>query len=353
MPIDLSPLLRGATGAGLRVAGVALGEPAVNVDRSVLTGADEAQPVEARIYADGVVYREGPGGLRTEVPLAERVDAVLARGGWLRVERVALRVDVRGAVDSIFVRGPALAELGIAREEDIVARFGPPAGHQLELGWRRHHYPERNFSVAWHIRESRLEHLALAQERWTEPRLGARELLDELLAAHSQLAGQQWLEPADAVSRVRYHRIAALARALGLPAPAALVRGEFLRGVLSAGREVVLEEITRQRAGTLGAERRMQAAPAVLFRHLFEYRADVERVVRATGGWLECGDPALLGMIAVQNRLGSQLSEMMADVDRWLVALLDPSDQMFTLGALVAQHGWPDVDLTELEKEAW
>lgn len=97
----------------------------------------------------------------------------------------------------------------------------------------------------------------------------------------------------------------------------------------------------------------MKAATATVFTHLLGYRNDVERVVRATSGWLESGDPGLLGMIAVQNRLGHQLSEMMVDVDRWLFALLDPRAQTFALSALVAEHGWPDVDLRELEMEAW
>ena len=93
---------------------------------------------------------------------------------------------------------------------------------------------------------------------------------------------------------------------------------------------------------------------SALFLHLLHYRRDVDRVVRATSGWLECGDCVLIGMIATQNELGARLEAMMADVDRWLCTLMDPEQRTFELRDLVARHGWPDVNLEALvTEEAW
>src|SRR5262249_39548916 len=81
-----------------------------------------------------------------------------------------------------------------------------------------------------------------------------------------------------------------------------------------------------------------------LFSNLLHYRSDVHRVVRdATSGWDECSDPALLGMIATQNRLEAQITELMVDVDRWLCPLMDPAQRTFELKELIARYGWPDV----------
>lgn len=167
MVIDLSPLLRGERGETIPVAGVRVGDPAAGVKRRVLTGAEEAAPGESRTYSNDTVYRTRPDGTLVEVPLAERIDAT-PQGGVLRCGEIALSVG-GGVIERIFVRGPSLASLGIAREEDIAARFGPATGREhLSLGWRIHHYPERGLAVAWHEREGRVEHVQLGAEPWHE-----------------------------------------------------------------------------------------------------------------------------------------------------------------------------------------
>jgi hypothetical protein len=228
MVIDLSPLLRGERGEGIRVAGVRVGDAAAGVERGVLTGAEEDAPGEPRTYSDGTVYRTRPDGTLVEIPLAERVEATLQRGGFLRCGEIALRVG-GGVIERLFVRGPSLASLGIEREEDITARFGPAAGceHSV-LGWRLHHYPERGLAIAWHENERRVEHLRLGADPWREPRLGAKELLSEVLRAFDALSGAGDTEPPEGSARVRHRRVAALARAFGLGGVPDLLRGRFL-----------------------------------------------------------------------------------------------------------------------------
>jgi hypothetical protein len=73
--------------------------------------------------------------------------------------------------------------------------------------------------------------------------------------------------------------------------------------------------------------------------------------VHATSGWLECGDPALLGMITTQDRLAGQIEAPMADVDRWLCTLMAPDHRTFELRELIAHHAWPDVDVHSIEMD--
>jgi hypothetical protein len=145
------------------------------------------------------------------------------------------------------------------------------------------------------------------------------------------------------VLRVRHQRVAALLRALGLPPIGELVTGRFLDG--AAGREPVYEELVGRAADP---RPRRFVPPHLLFSGLLHYRLDVERVIRATSGVLECGDSMLAGLFVTQVAIGRQLSEAVADVDRWLCGLLDPDARSFTERALIAEHGWPDVDLRRL-----
>jgi hypothetical protein len=361
MRVDLSPLLRGGRGEAIAVAGVRVGEAAAGIDRRALTGAEDDGdgefmryadgaatwdwPDGPRTYADGTVFRIRPDGTRVEIPLAERVEAVLQRGGWLRCGEIALRV-TDGRIERIFVRGPSLTSLKIIDEDDIARRFGPASGHEQNLGWRHHHYSDRGLVIAWHSGDGRLEHVALGPAPWREPRLGARDLLSELLRAFEELSRVSWAEPREGSVRVRHQRIAALARALELGAVPDLVAGKFLDVDLTEGREEVLADIAAR--GPLQEAPRPSHA-SWLFRILLHYRGKVERVVRATSGWLECSDPALLGMIATQDQLGAQLTAMMVDVDRWLCTLMDPAQRTFALQELIAHHGWPDVDLDQIE----
>ena len=347
MLLDLSPLLRGERGDRIRVTGVCVGEPATGVDGAALTGAEDDAPDEARTYADGTVYRRGSGGELVEIPLAERVDATIHHGGLLHAGPIALRVD-RGVIDAIFVRGPSLDSLGITSDDDIAQRLGDAEGHERAWGQRVHHYPSRGFAIAWSDREGRLEHVRLGADAWQEPRLGPPALLRELLDASAVLAPLRWEEPGEGSARVRYQRIASLARALGLGPVGGLIEGVFLRDAESPGRIQVLLDIA---AGS-PSDRPMRPHWAdVVFGRLLAYRIRVHHIVRETAGVLECSIPVLAGVLAEQNRIGAQLDGRMATIDGWLCRLIDPDDRAFELRDLIAHHGWPDVDLKELERE--
>ena len=235
-PIDLTPLLHGAPVRQLRVAGVAVGEAASSVDRVALTGAEEREPGEARTYARGTVYRKGPDGSLEEIPLGERVEATLLGGGFLRQGDVALSV-ANGVIATIFVRGPSLAALALEREADIERVFGPAEGRERSLGMHHHHYPTRDLVISWGTKDGRLQLVRLGPDPWQEPQLGAPALLVELLSVSEAPARDEgiwsWLSRERAAEpssvRVRRERTAALCRALGLGAPAKVVRGDEYR----------------------------------------------------------------------------------------------------------------------------
>ncbi len=294
------------------------------------------------------MFRKNADGELVEVPLAERIDGVLQRGGFLRCGEVAIRVK-GGFVDAIFVRGPALTTLGIEVEADIERRLGACAGVRWSSGQRELNFPERRVVVVWDPKAGRIEHVALANASWQEPRLGARDLLCELLLSCSHgLARHAWNEPSEPGSlRIRHQRASALVRALDLGSIANVVSGEFLEGPLSAERTEVLAEI----ASVGPSPGRAPRAAPMLFTGLLGYRRDIEVVIRATSGWLECSDAALLAMITTQNRIAAAVKKLMVDVERWICALLDPRERTFELRTLIAQHGWPDVDVIDLERE--
>jgi hypothetical protein len=97
MVVDLTPLLRGVRGDAFRIAGVVVGDRAANVDRAALTGAQATAFLVGQIYGDDTVFRTGPDGAKIELPLAERIAAVIENGGRLRSGEIELRAPWAGA----------------------------------------------------------------------------------------------------------------------------------------------------------------------------------------------------------------------------------------------------------------
>lgn len=340
--LDLRPLLGLATrGDAVAVLGVRVGEPATKVERARLDDAELTEPIH-----EGHAYRASDDDLRAR-PLAERVARVCEGTGWLRGEGCALRVE-RGLIARIFVRGAALSTLEIDREADVRRCFGAPDGIERTCGAVAHHYPARALVVSWSAREGRLEHVALGPDSWKEPRYGARELLTELLVHWRDLKAHRFEEPAEGSIRARFHRLSALARALELGALKDVTQGAFTRRE-PARYAALLEDVARRGYRPRDAVRPHTAD--TLYRFLLDYRVDVERVLGATRGWLECSDPALLGMIATQTAIARSLREAIEPVDAWLCRLLDPEGRTFGERELIERFGWPDVDIMELELE--
>lgn len=343
--IDLRPLRQGVSGDAFLLFGVArVGDPVEHLRSIAWEQANDEGPDEPRTYRDGRVFRTGPDGREEEIPLVTRVERVLRSGrGVLAAGGVSVRIE-GGRIARAFVRGAALEALGVDRIERISAVFGAPEGVSRRFGRVTHHYPSRALAVEWDARASFIEHVALGPDPWREPSLGARELLVQLLEAAEDLEHGRWREPSPEHRGgwIRWHRIDALCRALGVGGVAALVAGSFLERADRTRFTALLDEIAARSAGGLGSR---YAPVDLLYNHLLTYRLDAQRVIRATEGWLECSEAVLLGMIATQNEIARRLASDLADIDRWLAILIDPDERTFREHELIERFGYPDVDL--------
>jgi hypothetical protein len=185
--IDLRPLLTGTVGNGIPVAGILVGGGAEALARALITGAEVSAPTEALVYRDDSVFRKAADGTLVEIPLETRIDGVLAGDGTLRIGQVALSIE-KGRVARVFVRGGSLDVLSLHSEADIGRRWGTPSGVEKSFGNRLYHYVDRQLVVGWDGRESRVDFVALGPDMWREARLGAPELLAELLRSFGELA---------------------------------------------------------------------------------------------------------------------------------------------------------------------
>ena len=346
MVVDLRKLLDGRTrGDEVEVHGVRRGDRAERLAAIRWTSADgDELPGEQRAYGEGRVYRVH-GQERVEIPLAERVEGVLARRGWLREDGVALFIE-HGRISRIALRGPSLDALGIRAPKDVERLLGPAeerVRHQRQVTFL---YPTRGFEVAWDD-AGRLDHVTLGQTVGAESRRGASALLAELIARWKPLEAQGWREPEEGALRVRHRRIAALARALEL----GTVEDVALGQAIARRGDAYLPLLAEIAARAPGLTARQFVPAQMVYSHLLHYRVGAEAVLGATRGWLECGDAALLGMITTQAAIAAVLRKELAPIDAWLAGFLDPLGRSFSERELIATWDWPDVDPSALEME--
>ncbi|HEU4405726.1 MAG TPA: hypothetical protein VFS43_10580 [Polyangiaceae bacterium] len=356
--LDLRRLLEpGADAGSIDLFGVRIGGSAAPLRDTPPDGAEPRLPGIQRL--DGPfarMVRAGADGVEREVPLAQLFDEVLEVGGAVVVGGVRVWV-AGGVVCRAFVRGPALDALGVEREADVVARFGEPAGYVRESGLRFAQYPARDFSVAWHVGENRLDHIVLGGiSGWTEPKLGARELLDLLLESWNAFEEGGFAEPPESQQPLyhRYLRARALCAALGLGDVGEAAKGDFLeRGDPSRYRRV------RERlesASPVPPERGHRPSPqsdaeslAFVYRDLLRFRRHAYTLLGHNNGWLACSDRMILGAIATTDRAAEPLRASLEPVDAALLGFLDPEGRSFSQRELVERYGYSDVDLRAID----
>ncbi len=316
--VDLRPLLvRASRGDALVVAGVQCGDPAVRLKSVPL------------LIADG----------DDDTPLPQRLEAVLATDGWVRGESLAIRVEA-ARVARILVRGPPLEALGVESVADLERRFGPPEGVEHTSGCVVHHHPSRALAVAWRESAHRLDHIVLGSDPWLHPRYGGAELLTELVEHWAELERSAWQVPPEGATRVRYQRVAALARALDLGTVEDVAKGRFL-----VRRRESYAPLLREIASHCPRCEGKPRSAETVYLHLLHYRVEAEHVLCAAAASPESSDPAVLGMLATESAISAKLRDDLVTIDEWLAVFLDPRDRTFTERELIARWGWPDTDV--------
>jgi hypothetical protein len=181
----------------------------------------------------------------------------------------------------------------------------------------------------------------------------AQDLLREMLHISKELDAADWRKPPPEPPslRVRYARIVALARALGLGTVEDVRRGRFLEGADPERYEHVLASIL---AKALHQERGDRASELFWAQHayvlLLSYRLRCERVLSRYSGLLEAGTQLTATVIREQLRVGEALRASLAELDSWLVAFLDPEARTFSRREL-SRNGYPDTDVELMEQQ--
>ena len=86
------------------------------------------------------------------------------------------------------------------------------------------------------------------------------------------------------------------------------------------------------------------------FRDLLRYRQDLESALGSTQGTLAAGGWYALAVLRMQ-KLNSVMGEHLWIVEDVLAAIINPDGRAFTLAELVAEHGYPDVDLRSIDED--
>jgi hypothetical protein len=312
--IDWQLLLEGkADGHSLPVNGARVGDPAASIQ------ADRVQSHEwdPRVFVDQVCY-------------------VLADG---RVQR-------------IFIRGTPLEGLPFSSEKDIERTLGPSSGIERKLGWAIHHFPGRGISVGWHLKENRIEHVALGPVEWVRPTFGSKEVLTEWLAASRLAFSKDWKEPQERTGSawVRFARITALLRAFDLGTPNSFREGLFLGGKLLEAypRSAAAIEQYWGRFGSIGTR---PDALQRLFYWLLVYRSTAEDLLQINSGWLEASHPGLMTAIMLTSEANKGVAVAMGEVEGLLRELISPVDRQISESEMVSRWGWPEIDIEHLRQE--
>ncbi|MFL5347716.1 MAG: hypothetical protein ACJ8AT_23250 [Hyalangium sp.] len=345
--VDWQPLLAGSVdGLSISVGGACVGDTVNALPFRDITQVFPNTPPVRRKRGHDAASDAGEDASRDAVTQGSPLEEVRRHGGYVHTGKVAYEV-AKGLIRKIWVRGPFLKTLPFTEEADIERLLGPSTGLERKLGWVIHHYPERSFSVGWHAREGRIEHVALGVIDWVPPTFGARQVLREWLeGAHAGLA-PDWQEPPDRATAqwVRHARVLALLRAFELGSPKDFADGSFLKGkaLSTYPRAAQVLREAQERGGSHEPD-----ALGRLFWWLLLYREQAEKLLQFNSGWLVASHTGLLTALQVTGDANEGVAAALEELEALLVELIEPSEKQVTERELIERWGWPEVDLDEL-----
>lgn len=349
--VDWQPLLEGSVdGRSLAVGGVCVGDPVRALPYKDITKVMPSTPKVRRKRgqdaASGAGDDEPKGAATQESPLEE----VRNRGGHIHFHGGTVACEVAdGLIRKMWVRGPFLSGLPFTEQADIERVLGPARGIERKFGDVLHHYPERSFSVGWYAQENRLNYMILGAVDWVPPLFGARQVLQEWVAAAYAGLDPGWEEPTDRATSqwVRYARVMALLRAFDLGSPRDFAKGDFLeRKPMSA--YPIAAQVLREVQRMSGIPDSDLDVLGRLFWWLLIYRVQAEKLLQINSGWLSAGHLGIFTALQVTGDASEGVTASLKEIEALLVEMIDPSGKQVTEREMIGRWGWPDVDLEQL-----
>jgi len=349
--VNWQPLLEGSVdGLSLAVGGVCVGDPVRALPYKDITQVIPSTPKVRRKggldAASGAGDDEPKGAVTQESPLEE----VRNRGGHIHFHGGAVACEVAdGLIRKMWIRGPLLSGLPFTAQADIERVLGPARGIERKFGHVLHHYPERSFSVGWHAREDRLDHMILGAVDWVATLFGAKEVLREWIAAAHAGLDPDWKEPTDRATSqwVRYARVMALLRAFELSSPRDFAEGNFLeRKPMSA--YPIASRVLREVQRMSGLSNPDSDVLGRLFWWLLIYRVQAEKLLQINEGWLVAGHLGIFTALQVTGDANEGVAASLEEIEALLIDMIDPSGKQVTEREMIERWGWPDVDLEQL-----
>jgi hypothetical protein len=187
--------------------------------------------------------------------------------------------------------------------------------------------------------------------------LSARELLHLYLELQRMTPNlKDWSEDRLAANPPRLYRLKqllALFQAFGIrSSPAEFQEGAFI-DVDSPAYQPLLDRIASEMPGEsahdLGPQRRQLRE---FFKILFEYRVTVERALSFCSGVLEASGLYHYAYRKV-GEVNRAIRQECAVVEDLLVSLISPEGKSFSVEELVRDHGYPAVDLFDIDADWW
>ena len=181
----------------------------------------------------------------------------------------------------------------------------------------------------------------------------ARSLLDELFGLLSREPNiANWTEDALAQNPprlIRLRRLVAMFRAFELPWDVSrFLDGKFV-DVEHPAHAALIAQADRELGGHDDYWVRRDQLPR-FFTRLLEYRRTIDRALRFNSGVLEASGFYAFAVDRIEH-VNTQVRASIATIDDLLAALIAPDARKFSQDQLVAQFGFPDDDLWEIDAE--
>ena len=151
----------------------------------------------------------------------------------------------------------------------------------------------------------------------------------------------------------RLRQLAALFRAFGIPwDPSSFIEGRFIQPE-DPRYDALLTKLATEMAEEphSGIASNRDQLPE-FFAILFSYRKRIDQVLSFSSGVMEASG-LYLQAHRVAGKLNRRIEDNISIIEDILAALISPEAAEFSVEQLARDHGYPDVDLGDIDEEWW